>query len=80
MIRIPASEFERAFGAMSDMAETDPVAITKQGRDYLVVMPAEEYLRLTRRERQAPRAEAAGERMEFVATAEPASGANAAAH
>ena len=73
MIRIPASEFERAFGALSDLAEKDAVAITKQGRDYLVLMPAEEYLRLKRQDRQARCAENGGARMEFVAAGEPAS-------
>ncbi len=46
MIRIGESDFLRAFDAMSEMARKDPVTITKQGRDRLVVMSAEEYLRL----------------------------------
>ena len=46
MIRIGESDFLRAFDAMSEMARKDPVTITKQGRDRLVVMSAEEYMRL----------------------------------
>ena len=44
MIRIGESDFLRAFDAMSEMARKDPVTITKQGRDRLVVMSAEESL------------------------------------
>ena len=58
MTRITASEFQKAFGAMSDKALREPVAITKQGRDHLVVISAEEYARLKRRDR---RVHAAGE-------------------
>ena len=50
--RITASEFQKAFGAMSDAALKEPVTITKQGRDHLVVMAAEEYQRLKRRDRK----------------------------
>ncbi|MGO8955585.1 MAG: type II toxin-antitoxin system prevent-host-death family antitoxin [Rhodomicrobium sp.] len=69
MIRIGASDFQRAFDAMSDMAERGPVAITKQGRDRLVVMSAEEYMRLTRRDRQDCRAAAPEELAEVVTAA-----------
>ncbi|MGO9173950.1 MAG: type II toxin-antitoxin system prevent-host-death family antitoxin [Rhodomicrobium sp.] len=70
MIRIGASDFQRAFDAISEMAERDPVAITKQGRDRLVVMSAEEYLRLKRRDGQACRAAAPEEVREPAAPAE----------
>ena len=52
MTRVSASEFQKAFGAMSDRALREPVAITKQGRDHLVVISAEEYARLKRRDRK----------------------------
>ena len=52
MTRVTASEFQKTFGALSDKALREPVAITKQGRDHLVVMSAEEYARLKRRDRQ----------------------------
>jgi prevent-host-death family protein len=52
MTRVTASEFQKAFGALSDKALREPVAITKQGRDHLVVLSAEEYARLKRRDRK----------------------------
>lgn len=52
MVRITASEFQKSFGAVSDRALREPVAITKQGRDHLVVLSAEEFARLKRRDRQ----------------------------
>jgi hypothetical protein len=51
-IRVTASEFQKAFGAMSDTALREPVTITKQGRDHLVVLAADEYQRLKRRDRR----------------------------
>lgn len=58
MIRVTASEFQKAFGTFSDKALREPVAITKQGRDHLVVVSAEEFARLKRRDRKV---HAAGE-------------------
>jgi prevent-host-death family protein len=52
MTRVTASEFQKAFGALSDKALREPVAITKQGRDHLVVLSADEYARLKRRDRK----------------------------
>ena len=50
--RVSASEFQKSFDAMSDKASREPIAITKQGLDRLVVMSAEEYARLKRRDRK----------------------------
>jgi prevent-host-death family protein len=50
--KVSASEFQQAFGALSDKARHEPVVITKHGRDSLVVMSAEEWARLKRRDRQ----------------------------
>jgi prevent-host-death family protein len=50
--RVTASEFQQAFGALSDKARQEPVVITKHGRDSLVVMSAEEWERLKRRDRR----------------------------
>ncbi|HLZ84702.1 MAG TPA: type II toxin-antitoxin system prevent-host-death family antitoxin [Caulobacteraceae bacterium] len=49
--RVTASEFQQAFGMLSDKARRQPVVITKHGRDSLVVMPVEEWERLKRRDR-----------------------------
>ena len=54
--RVTASEFQKAFGALSDRALREPVMITKQGRDHLVMLSAEEYARLKRRDRRVGRA------------------------
>ncbi len=50
--RVTASEFQKSFGAISDTALKEPVTITKQGRDHLVVLAADEYKRLKRRDRK----------------------------
>jgi prevent-host-death family protein len=50
--RVTASEFQQAFGALSDKARREPVVITKHGHDSLVVMSAEEWERLKRRDRR----------------------------
>jgi prevent-host-death family protein len=50
--RVSASEFQQAFGALSDKARAEPVVITKHGRDSLVVMSADEWERLKRRDRR----------------------------
>jgi prevent-host-death family protein len=51
--RVTASEFQQAFGALSDKARREPVVITKHGHDSLVVMAAEEWQRLKRHERRS---------------------------
>ncbi len=50
--RVTASQFQQAFGMLSDKARREPVVITKHGRDSLVVMSAEEWERLKRRDRR----------------------------
>ena len=52
MVRVTASEFQRSFGTLSDKALREAVAITKQGRDHLVLVSANEYARLKRRDRK----------------------------
>ena len=49
--------FIKGYGALAGKALTEPVTITKNGRDRLVVVSAEEYERLRRRDRRAFRAE-----------------------
>jgi prevent-host-death family protein len=50
--RVTASQFQQSFGTLSDKARHEPVVITKHGRDSLVVMSAEEWARLKRRDRR----------------------------
>jgi prevent-host-death family protein len=69
-IRVTASEFQQAFGALSDKARHEPVVITKHGHDSLVVMAAEEWERLKRRDRSVGlTAELSGEWVEAVRAA-----------
>jgi prevent-host-death family protein len=56
MITVTAAEFQRHFGRYQDDALTQPVAITRNGRERLVVISADEYRRLTRRDREVLRA------------------------
>lgn len=53
--RVSTAEFIKNFGQLADRALTEPVTITKNGRDRLVVLSVEEYQRLKRRDRQVYR-------------------------
>lgn len=50
--RVTSSEFQQAFGSLSDRARREPVVITKHGRDSLVIMSAEEWERLRKHDRR----------------------------
>ena len=50
--KVTSSEFQQAFGALSDKARHEPVITTERGRRSLVVMAAEEWERLKHRDRQ----------------------------
>src|ERR1700679_114673 len=50
--KVTASEIQQAFGSLSDKARRGPVIIPEHGRDSLVVMAAEEWERLKRRDRR----------------------------
>ena len=56
-MRVTTAEFIKGYGALADKALTEPVTITKNGRDRLVLVSADEYERLRRRDRRAFRAE-----------------------
>jgi prevent-host-death family protein len=51
-ITVSAAEFHRNVGVYQDMALTKPVTITKNGRERTVLMSAQEYARLRRRDRR----------------------------
>ncbi|MBN8925687.1 MAG: type II toxin-antitoxin system Phd/YefM family antitoxin [Rhodospirillales bacterium] len=51
-VRVAAGEFQRHIGRYQDMALTQPVAVTRNGRERTVMISAEEYYRLKRRDRQ----------------------------
>ncbi|HEY1750351.1 MAG TPA: type II toxin-antitoxin system prevent-host-death family antitoxin [Caulobacteraceae bacterium] len=56
-MRVSTADFIKNYGALADQALSEPVTITKNGRDRLVVMSAAEYARLKRRDRRVVRAE-----------------------
>jgi PHD/YefM family antitoxin component YafN of YafNO toxin-antitoxin module len=70
-MRVTTAEFIKRYGALTDRALTEPVTITKNGRDRLVLLSADEYARLKRRDRRAIAAEELTEaELELIASAE----------
>ena len=56
-MRVTAAEFIENYGSLAYKALVEPLTITKNGQDRLVVVSAEEYGRLSRRDRRAILAE-----------------------
>ena len=52
MIRVSSTEFGKEVGRFQDEALTQPVIVTRNGRDRTVVISADEYRRLKRRDRE----------------------------
>lgn len=52
MIRVSSTEFGKEVGRYQDAALSQPVIVTRNGRDRTVMISAEEYYRLKRRDRQ----------------------------
>jgi PHD/YefM family antitoxin component YafN of YafNO toxin-antitoxin module len=70
-MRVSTAEFIKRYGALADRALSEPVTITKNGRDRLVLLSAGEYARLKRRDRRALAAEQLSEaELELIAAAE----------
>jgi prevent-host-death family protein len=70
-MKISSAEFQKRFGSLADKALTEPVTITRNGRDRLVLMSVEEYDRLKRRDRRVVRLEDFTEaEMALIATSE----------
>jgi prevent-host-death family protein len=55
-MKVAAGEVAKNFGQFADRALTEPVTITKYGREHLVLLSASEYARLKRRDRHVFRA------------------------
>jgi len=51
-VRVTENEFRQAFGTLTEQALREPVTVTKDGRDHVVVLSADEYARLKRRDRK----------------------------
>ena len=52
MVKVSAAEFQRNIGRYQDVALTQPVAVTRNGRERTVMISVEEYRRLKRRDRR----------------------------
>ena len=52
MIRVSSTEFGKEVGRYQDAALSQPVVVTRNGRDRTVMISADEYRRLKRRDRE----------------------------
>jgi len=52
-LTVSSGEFLKAYGRITEAALKEPVTITSHGRERLVLLSAEEYHRLRRRDRAA---------------------------
>ncbi len=52
MIRLSSTEFGKEVGRHQDAAPSQPVVVTRNGRDRTVMISVEEYQRLKRRDRR----------------------------
>jgi len=52
MIRVSSTEFGKEVGRYQDIALAQPVVVTRNGRDRVVMISTDEYMRLKRRDRQ----------------------------
>ena len=73
-MKVTSVEFAKNYGALSDRALSEPVTITRNGRERLVLLSSEEYARLLRRDRRVVKLEDfSDEEMTLIAaTAAPA--------
>jgi prevent-host-death family protein len=54
---VPSADFQRKIGHYQDRALVEPVIVTRNGRERLVLLSADEYRRLKRRDREVLRVE-----------------------
>ena len=52
ILRVASSDFSKEVGRYQDAALTQPVVVSRNGRDRTVLISVEEYRRLKRRDRQ----------------------------
>jgi prevent-host-death family protein len=52
MTKVTSGEFQREFGRYRALAQREPVIITNHGRDDVVLLGAEDYVRLRRYEQK----------------------------
>jgi prevent-host-death family protein len=53
MATVPASEVQKNFGAFHDQALTEPVCVTRYGRETVVILSAKEFHALKQAQRQS---------------------------
>lgn len=53
MATVPASEVQKNFGAFHDQALTEPVRVTRYGRETVVILSAKEFHALKQAQRQS---------------------------
>jgi len=81
METVSSGEFQRKIGHYQDRALVEPVTITNNGRERLVMMSIEEYRRLKRRDRQVLALDDfTAEDLEAIRKAEPPAEAGAFDH
>ena len=51
-MRVTTADFIKNYGRLADRALAEPVTITKNGHDRLVILSSDEYARLLRRDRR----------------------------
>jgi PHD/YefM family antitoxin component YafN of YafNO toxin-antitoxin module len=52
VVKVSSAEFQKNFGRYQDLALTEPVSVTRNGRERTVLLSTQEYHRLKRRDRQ----------------------------
>lgn len=52
MLKVSAAEFQRNIGRYQDLALSQAIAVTRNGRDSTILLSVEEYNRLKRRDRE----------------------------
>jgi len=52
MVKVASAEFQKNIGRYQDLALTQPVVVTRNGRERTVLISADEYTRLKRRDRR----------------------------
>ncbi len=69
---VSSADFQRKIGHYQDRALVEPVMVTRNGRERLVLMSADEFRRLKRRDRQVMTLDDfTGEDLEAIRKAEP---------
>ena len=51
-MKVSSAEFQKNIGRYQDVALTEPVTVTRNGRERTVLISCQEYLRLKRRDRR----------------------------